>query len=202
VGEERARLFVALDLPDAVREALVAWRAPLLAGVVGERLRPVAPEALHVTLCFLGDLPLGSVSAVTDALVASEGTPRPGLALGDPLWLPRRAPRVLTVALADGRGELGRLQGLLAGRLAAGGWLRPGPRPFLPHVTVARVRGRAPREGGGRGRSSRDSEPDLASVPLAPPPALAFAGASVTLYRSHLGGAGARYEGLARAELR
>jgi 2'-5' RNA ligase len=47
----RTRLFVALDLPDAVREGLVAW---------GERelrdpaLRPVRPEALHVTLAFLG----------------------------------------------------------------------------------------------------------------------------------------------------
>lgn len=183
MGEERARLFVALDLPDAVREALVAWRAPLLAGVVGERLRPVAPEALHVTLCFLGDLPLGSVSAVTDALVASEGTPRPGLALGDPLWLPRRAPRVLTVALADGRGELGRLQGLLAGRLAAGGWLRPGPRPFLPHVTVARVRGR------------------LRPFELPLPPALDFRPPAVTLYRSRLGRGPAVYEVVASVPL-
>ena len=48
----RARMFVALDLPDAARTELAAWRDELVAG--RDDLRPVRPEALHVTLVFLG----------------------------------------------------------------------------------------------------------------------------------------------------
>ena len=48
----KQRLFVALDLPEAVRDGLAAWgRAEL----VDPALRPTRPESLHVTLVFLGD---------------------------------------------------------------------------------------------------------------------------------------------------
>jgi 2'-5' RNA ligase len=52
VSGPRARLFLALDLPEPARAAIAAWRDEL----VSERadLRPVRPEALHVTLVFLG----------------------------------------------------------------------------------------------------------------------------------------------------
>jgi 2'-5' RNA ligase len=210
--QERARLFVALDLPDAVREALLAWRAPLLAAR-HDVLRAVAPEALHVTLCFLGQVDAGEIAGVGEAVVEAAGSDAGqvaggaarvgveggarvagagGLALGEALWLPRRAPRVLAVALDDAHGELGRLQGRVAGALSDGGWFSAESRPYVPHVTVARVRAR------GNERAARE----LAREPLPEVPALAFDGAAVTLYRSHLGGAGARYEALVRVELR
>lgn len=202
---ESARLFVALDLPAAVRSALLAWRAPVLAASEGA-LRPVAEEALHVTLCFLGSLPLDAAEPVgaavqraaggradrgTDADGAeADGAPAvDGLALGAPLWLPRRRPHALTLALSDRDGALGRLQSALAAALAAGGWFEAEARPFLPHVTVARVR---------RGGDLRA----LARQELPEPPSAAFAGVAVTLYRSHLGRGGARYEALTRVRLR
>lgn len=207
-----ARLFVALDLPAEVREALVAWRAPLLAAAEGG-LRAVDPAALHVTLCFLGALPLAAVEPVGEAVVGAVGGaapdggvagagggPRGGGARGPPvgglspdggLWLPRRRPRVLTVALGDGAGALAALQAAVAEALAAGGWFTPERRPFLPHVTVARVRERRPAAAAA-----------LARLPLPPVPARAFAGVAVTLYRSHLGGGPARYEPLVRVPLR
>jgi 2'-5' RNA ligase len=59
----------------------------------------------------------------------------------------------------------------------------PERRPFRAHVTVGRVP-----------RGTR-----LAACELDPPaPALAFAAPAITLYRSHTGGHGARYEPLAR----
>jgi 2'-5' RNA ligase len=45
-------MFVALDPPKAARTAIAAWRDELLAG--RSELRPVAAQALHVTLAFLG----------------------------------------------------------------------------------------------------------------------------------------------------
>jgi len=188
-----ARLFVALDLPAPVRETLLRWRAPLLAASP-DALRPVPAEALHVTLCFLGSRPLAAVDAIAAAVLAAcraaagggDAGALPGaLALGAPLWLPRRRPHALAVAVDDGDGALGALQRTLALALAGGGWLRAEQRPFLPHVTVARVR---------RGGDPRA----LARRPLDGPPAAPFTGAAVTLYRSRLGGGGARYEALAR----
>ena len=177
------RLFVALDLPSAVVEALEEWRMPVLAGEPA--LRPVAREALHVTLCFLGARPMAAVAPL-GAVVEACARPAASLALGAPLWLPRRRPRVLAIALEDRHGELSALHERLLGELVDGGWHEPEPRPYLPHVTVARVRG----DGAGGGRPLPE-----------PPPTLAFDGAALTLYRSHLERGGARYEPLARAQL-
>lgn len=77
-------------------------------------------------------------------------------------------------------GALARLQSALAQKLHAGGWYAPQARPYLAHVTVARV---------GKGQRA------LAVPP--PPPTLTLADtASVTLYRSHLSPRGSRYEAL------
>jgi len=177
----KARLFVALELPAPVVEALGAWRAPLLRSV--DALRPVRPEALHVTLCFLGWLGEESIAPLRE-LVRTSATGIGGvasLALGEPLWLPRRRPRVLALALEDRHGQLGDLQAGLAERLATDGWYEPELRPYLPHVTVARVRGGSSVPRG---------------VELPPVPRLVFDGAAVTLYRSRLEPTGSRYEPL------
>lgn len=181
-----ARLFVALDLPDAVVEALVAWRAPLLRG--RDDLRAVAPEALHVTLCFLGAQPeeaIAPLGALVEACASGLGGVG-GLALGEPLWLPRRRPRVLAVAIDDRHGQLGALQEELVTRLAADGRHDPEARPYLPHVTVARVRGREAASGG---------------RPPPAPPSLVFDGAALVLYRSRPHPSGARYEPLLLSRL-
>lgn len=190
-ADERARLFVALDLPEPVRLSLIDWRAPLLAREP-ELLRAVTPVALHATLCFLGQQPVTAFEALGEAVVRCAGAADVrALSLGEPLWLPRRAPRVLAVAIGDRDGELARLQAALSAGLSDGGWYEPEERPYLPHVTVARVRAR------GHERAARA----LGREPLPGVPPLAFDGAAVSLYRSWLGGAGARYEPLARVEL-
>lgn len=177
----KVRLFVALDLPAPVVEALVAWRAPLLRRL--DALRPVAREALHVTLCFLGWKAPEAVDPLTVLVrtCATGSGGATGLALGEPLWLPPRGPRVLALALEDRHGLLGELQARLGEQLAGGGWYEPEARAYLPHVSLARVRrgARVPRV-----------------VELPPPPPLAFDGAAVTLYRSLLDPGGARYEPL------
>jgi RNA 2',3'-cyclic 3'-phosphodiesterase len=189
-GDERVRLFVALELPEEARDALVRWRSRLR----GEArdLRLIAREDLHATLCFLGWRSSREIAAIRDACKVLVAQTVPRVRLGDAIWLPPPRPRVLAVALQDGSGALARMQSVLSEALTAGGWYEPERRPYLSHVTVARA-GRGS-QGPGAGRRARGSLP--------PPPALEFRAAFVTLYRSRLLPAGARYEALARIELR
>ena len=181
----RARLFVALDLPAEVRGELARWRDGVMGRVEG--LRAVAEEGLHVTLCFLGGRPETEIPRLEEVVRGSAaGTRAPALTVGESRWLPRRrAPRVLTVELRDEGGVLGGLQARVGRALEEAGAWTPEKRPFLPHVTVARVR----------------SDARVRAVEVADPPTLAFAGGPVTLYRSRLARTGARYEPLARVDL-
>ncbi len=172
------RLFVALELPERVRHALFEW-AGLVCGA-GTGLRQVSVESLHVTLCFLGALPAEQVDPVCRACQAAREFSVASLATSQALWLPRRRPRVLSVQLEDPAAVLGSLQAQLGAELARAGAFTPEPRRFLPHVTVARVRGDARR----------------APAELAAPPSVRFMGERIIVYRSHLGAGPARYEAL------
>jgi 2'-5' RNA ligase len=185
LSEEHARLFVALELPEAVRRELAVWRDGVVAGLPG--LRSVAVESLHVTLCFLGRVDVREVDAVAAACDVVAGMPASPLRVSRGIWLPARQPRVLAVELSDVGERLGAVQSALSDALAVGGWYTPEKRRFLPHVTVARV---------GRGaRLGRRAElPPLADDVL-------FDGVTVTLFRSRLSQAGARYEGLGSVSL-
>ncbi|HET6448639.1 MAG TPA: RNA 2',3'-cyclic phosphodiesterase [Conexibacter sp.] len=179
----KARLFVALDLPDAVVAALAAWQSPLVRAL--DTVRPVTADALHVTLTFLGWQSPEAIVPLAEAVgVCAAGCGGvAGLALGERLWLPRRRPRALAVALEDRHGALAALQGRLVERLAADGRYEPEARSYLPHVTVARA----------RGRNGIRVPRDVALPALDP---LVFDGTAVTLYRSRLQSSGARYEPL------
>ncbi|MET0958070.1 MAG: 2'-5' RNA ligase family protein, partial [Solirubrobacterales bacterium] len=61
----RARLFVALDLPDRVREGIGRWQAKALADPA---LRPMSPESLHVTLCFLSYRPEKAIPRIAELI--------------------------------------------------------------------------------------------------------------------------------------
>ncbi len=173
------RLFVALDLPAAARTALADWGARIAAGQPG--VRAVAADSLHVTLCFIGARPAGVLEldrlGAACEIVAGAGAVE--LSVEGALVLPPRRPRVLAVELRDSGGALGPIQTALSGRLASLGAYRPERRPFLPHVTVARVRAGGPR---------------LSVADLPEPPALSLIGTTVTLYESRLGSGPARYE--------
>ena len=173
---ERARLFAALELPAVVRAALHQWCSERLDGTPG--LRMTAPDSLHVTLCFLGSQPVDQIDAIATACGLVAGRPRPVLALGGPLWLPPRRPRVVAVKLEDRGGGLAALQSSLASGLQLGGWYEPEGRDFRPHVTVARASGKA----------------KVGRLELAAPVPISFVASSVALMRSRPVPGGAQYE--------
>jgi 2'-5' RNA ligase len=179
-----ARLFVALDLPEAVRAALAAWGARAVEHASGA-LGAVPPENLHLTLAFLGAREEAQAEAV-GAIVAATAGATPCLDLGDALWLPPRRPKVLTVEVADHTGALAGLHCSLIAALNQGAVFTPEARPFRPHITVGRVR--------------RNQRIDV-NFPGRPPPTAAFPATALTLYRSITSPEGARYEPLARRTL-
>ncbi|HXA54584.1 MAG TPA: hypothetical protein VNV37_06895, partial [Solirubrobacteraceae bacterium] len=86
------------------------------------QLRLLEPDTLHVTLCFLGNRPVGEIEALGGALAeaCAEAPPVGSLALGAPLWLPPRHPRALAVELHDTPDHaLAELQAAIAAALAA-----------------------------------------------------------------------------------
>lgn len=178
----KLRLFVALDLPEPARAALVAFRTAVADPAVW---RPVPEEALHLTLAFLGHRPEEDVERVAAVLRAAP-TNAPRLTLGRALGLPMKRPRVLTTAIVDHNGTLTKLQAWLSAELTARSLYVPEAREFRPHATVARLRPDA-RVAGGK---------------LPGPAPVTFYGEALTLYESKLRRDGARYEPLARLPLR
>jgi 2'-5' RNA ligase len=173
-----ARLFIALELPAVARTALSLWSRQRLHDLAGVRL--LEPHSFHLTLCFLGQRNVDEVAAIAAACRSIGGHRKLVLALGPGLWLPARRPRVIAAEVADSGGALVRLQSDLSRVLRAGGWYEPEARRFLGHVTVARV--------------ARGTQPEQGELP--DPSPLRFVAAAVTLYRSHLGSAGVRYQPL------
>ena len=176
-------MFVALDLPDDARERLVRWRDLLFDG--RRDVRPVRPEALHVTLVFLGWQDESAAERIADAAFGSlPAAPAPRLAATGVRPVPPRDARLFALDLDDEAGRAGALQEAISGALEAGGWYRPEKRPFWPHMTLARVK---------RGERRVPPPPERP-----PPPADPFDAGTLTLYRSTLRPQGAIYEPLRR----
>jgi RNA 2',3'-cyclic 3'-phosphodiesterase len=185
VSGPRARMFLALDLPEEVRDRLVEWRDLILDG--RRDVRPVRPEALHVTLVFLGWQDESAAERIADAAFGSlPAAPTPRLAATGVRAVPPRGTRLFALDLDDEDGRAGALQEAMSRALEAGRWYRPEKRPFWPHVTLARVK--------------RDARAGRLEEPEAPPPG-PFEAGDVTLYRSTLRPQGALYEPLARTRL-
>jgi 2'-5' RNA ligase len=182
-------MFVALDLPDRVRDGIAAWGRDEL---TDPALRPTVPANLHITLAFLGYRPAKDTGRIAAALEEC-AAPAPLVELGDAMAKPHpRSARLFALpALSPGAEQI---EAELAGLLESERLYKPEERPFWPHVTVARVRPAS--------RGSRRPAP-VERLPGPLPPSLSepFYGVRLTLYRSVLQLQGARYSPLAQVEL-
>ena len=128
------RLFVAVPLPAAI----AAEAASVLPEHPG--LRPVAPELMHVTLAFLGRVPVERLPEVVDAARgASDASPFALTLQGVGRFPSSGAPRVAWIGMGEGATEMAALADALRRDLAARD-LPFDAKPFRAHVTLARVR--------------------------------------------------------------
>ena len=131
------RIFVAVDVGPAVRAA-AGRAARALAGRLGGDIRWVAPEQLHVTLRFLGEVSdADPVRAVLRAPFETGAFTARASRLG--CFPPSGAPRVMWLGIGEGRDALAAVRAELDGRLASAGCL-PERRPLRAHVTLGRMK--------------------------------------------------------------
>jgi RNA 2',3'-cyclic 3'-phosphodiesterase len=133
------RLFVAIELPGEVREALGRLQHELQQRGL-EKLRWVRPEGIHLTLKFLGATPAEKVPAIDEALRhVTEGIARHVVSLNRLGRFGRwRRLSVVWVGLAGNLTQLGHLQ-LRVDRALRGLGFPSDDRKFEPHLTLARV---------------------------------------------------------------
>lgn len=136
------RVFLALPLPAEAVQGLKDGLAELQRRYT--LLKVVRPEALHITLVFLGERRPEEVEAVSalleDPVLA---VPRiPACLRGYGQFPPRGSPRVLYCPVVEGAAEVSGLQRSLIGLLhRAGVRCEEESRPFEPHLTLARNKG-------------------------------------------------------------
>ena len=133
------RLFVAVELPDDVKQGLAGLQRVLRPYF--EDATWVRPEGLHLTLKFLGETPEDRIPAIRGACErAVRSFPAFSLELrGVGVFPDWRRPRVLWVGAHSADDPLVALQSAVERALEPLGY-PPETRPFVPHLTLARVK--------------------------------------------------------------
>ncbi|MBV9867508.1 MAG: RNA 2',3'-cyclic phosphodiesterase [Abitibacteriaceae bacterium] len=126
------RLFIAIDLPDAIRQQLSSLRTDL-AGA-----RWVKPAQMHLTLRFIGEMDETVAQAVSVALTSVQASRFELQLNGIDCFPHRRAPRVLWVGIEDNP-ALHRLYETIEGSLRRLGLVAE-THPFAAHITLARFK--------------------------------------------------------------
>ena len=127
------RLFVSIELPRSITQSL-AELDPHLRGV-----RWLAPEQMHLTLSFLGNVPGEAEEALKKNLdaIAWKAFYLPISGLGT--FPGKGRPNILWVGVGTGHPHLFQLHKRVQ-EAAIGAGLEPDLRSFHPHVTLARCR--------------------------------------------------------------
>jgi 2'-5' RNA ligase len=169
------RLFVALELPVAMRDVLLG----VMGGVSGARWQ--RDDQLHLTLRFIGEVDRHRAADIAAALGGVRIEPL-DLSLDDPGTFDRRG-RVDTLWIGvrpvDGVATLAQRVNQALLRIG----IPVETRAFIPHITMARL----PRSAG-----------SISGFPARPLPATVFRINGFALWQSHLGAGGADYEVIER----
>jgi RNA 2',3'-cyclic 3'-phosphodiesterase len=186
------RLFVAIELPGEVREALSRLQHDLQRRGL-EKLRWVRPEGIHLTLKFLGATPAQKVPAIEESLAETvEGERLHELTLGELGTFGGSRPRVLWLDLRGDLDAAFTLQERVEKAMNGLGYEREA-RGWSPHLTLARVRPELARDAAKALPAALDGvRAPIGAIPVR----------EVSLMRSTLRPSGAVYERIAAFSLR
>lgn len=189
---ETYRLFIAAELPPRVKVELLAAQERLRRG--GPLVKWTAPEAMHLTLHFLGETDVALLPELGAAMRAAlDGQRAIELHLAAAGAFPNlRRPNVVWAGVGGAVAALERAYAALGATLGALGMPREA-RPFRAHLTLGRVRREAT-----PAQQEQLGEAIRSLPPFAPEP---WAVERVVLFRSDLRGPGPIYSELDSAAL-
>jgi 2'-5' RNA ligase len=194
---DRARLFVAIELPQNILQVLEGIQAQTREnlGEAASLMRWSRSEGIHVTLQFLGDVPASRVPEITQVLQqACAGKAGFTLEVGGLGAFPNvRKPRVVWVGL--GGDTPAAVELAEAVQEALGGLGFKPDKPFSPHMTIGRVR-----EGIGIGRLAPLSRV-LSLTRTTLPEEASFEVSGVSLMQSFMQSGGSVYKQVAHVAL-
>lgn len=141
MGRLRLRTFLAILLDDDVRRRVLALRDELASWAPD--VKWVAPENLHVTLLFLGEVDALEVVEVCRSVREVCAQFRPiDITLGGVGCFPNeRRPKVIWAGIEQGRDALVELHDAIEEPLGRLGTYRREEREFTPHITLGRAKG-------------------------------------------------------------
>lgn len=142
---EKLRLFVAMALPAPVRDEIVRVQEELQLLIPRGLVRGIRPDQFHLTLRFLGDVPMERVENLKQSVGAVCRGARPLFlrARGIGFFPNSRSPRVIWVGINDREGRLAGLQKQI--EAAVGPFSpEPGEKNFTGHVTLGRLKNPKP----------------------------------------------------------
>ncbi len=193
------RIFVALDIDDAIRQRIQRF----MEGVSGfaPDARWVRPESLHVTLKFIGEKSQDAVEKINQALSSVRAEPVEINFRGYGFFPTAKAARVFWVGIESGP-QLPTLAHTIDQALKALG-IPQEEHSFTPHLTLARGAGRsgAPhrKKGDAANRNFLRLQGKLAALPA--PEFGTMAAHEFFLYQSMLLQGGSRYTKIASFHL-
>jgi 2'-5' RNA ligase len=137
---EQVRSFIAIELPDELKRGLTQLQARLKLDKQSG-VKWVEPYSIHLTLKFLGSVPIDRIGDITGAIEeAAQGIPPFHLEVKNLGVFPNlRRVQVAWVGISGQLDKLGQLQQGIESNLARLGFA-PESRPFTPHLTLARLR--------------------------------------------------------------
>ena len=186
------RLFIGVEIDERVRAAAAAI-ADALARQLGSRLdaRWIPRLNLHITLVFIGEVEDSRRAEIIRTMDRPFAMRSFEIHVGGLGAFPSSGPpRVLWMGIGAGAGSLIELHGEVAERLAVLGIPRE-PRPYSPHLTIARIRAVHRRDYAVVRTMLRDVAAEAGTCRVH----------HVTVFRSRLSPKGADYEPLLRVPL-
>jgi len=139
---EQVRSFIAIELPDELKEGLVQLQAQLRLGQPTS-VKWVDPYSIHLSLKFLGNTAVGRISEITQAIEeAAQGMSPFHLEVkGLGVFPNLKRVQVAWVGLGGEVSKVSKLQQRIESNLVPLGFTAES-RLFTPHLTLARLRDR------------------------------------------------------------
>lgn len=198
------RTFIAIEIPPAIRHDIREHINQLRAAFPDVRASWIREDNMHLTLKFLGNIPVERIPALSDAITeaAHEINPFDLVISGCGTFPPHGRPKVLWIGAGSAgilpassqlltpnpQSPLTSLHATLENHCAAANFARE-PRAYHPHLTIARL------------RESRDARALAEHHKQLSFPPQTFTVSELVVFRSELSSQGSKHTALARHEL-